>query len=295
MKKTYWIQAVTSLHSGIGRGLGYIDNPIARETVTNWPYVPASSIKGVLRDYYNDKSSSDKIIESNLIIAFGTDNKSKKGESKKEERAGALVFTDAKIVCIPIRSIYGTFAWCCSTVSLNRIKRDLQLAGIKSFDNIPNIKEQNISVTSNSELKYEKKVYLEDLDLDVQDQAETETDKIAQFLANKIFTDDIQKEIFQKRFAIVSEEVFNFLCETGTEVIAHNRIKDDTKVTDTGALWYEETLPPETILFGFVWQQEFCKTDLNCFCNSKLSLQLGGKSSVGKGQIICNFVAEEQK
>lgn len=280
MKKTYWIQAVTSLHSGTGRGLGYIDNPIARESVTNWPYVPASSIKGVLRDYFEDNAETKDLV--NKAFGAGGENNS----------AGALVFTDAKIVCLPVRSLYGTFAWCCSTVSLNRIKRDLLLAGIKSFDNIPNIEKQKISVTSNSELKYEKKVYLEDLDLDVQDQAETETDKIAQFLANKIFTDDIQKEIFQKRFAIVGEEVFNFLCETGTEVIAHNRIKDDTKVTDTGALWYEETLPPETILFGFVWQQEFCKTDLNCFCNSKLYLQLGGKSSVGKGQIICNFVAE---
>jgi CRISPR-associated protein Cmr4 len=279
MKKSYWLQAVTPLHSGTGRGLGYIDTPVAREVVTNWPYVPASSVKGVLRDYYADNDKTKDLV--NKAFGAGGENNS----------AGALVFTDAKIVCLPIRSLYGTFAWCCSTVSLNRIKRDLELAGIESLEKIPEIKGQFISVTNNSSLKNNNVVYLEDLDLNVDTASQTQTEEIANFLANKLFNDDNQKQMFKNRFAIVGEEIFNFLCETGTEVTAHNRINDETKVTDTGALWYEETLPAETILFGFVWKQSFYKEKLDVFCeeNTQVNLQLGGKSSVGKGQIICNF------
>ena len=279
MKKSYWLQAVTPLHSGTGRGLGYIDTPVAREKVTNWPYVPASSVKGVLRDYFEDNQTTKDLVKK----AFGS--------SGDNNSAGALVFTDAKIVCLPVRSLYGTFAWCCSTVSLNRIKRDLDLAGTESLKDIPVIKGQNISVTSNSNLKNNNIVYLEDLDLNVDSKTQAQTEQIADFLANKLFNDANQKQMFKDRFAIVGEEIFNFLCETGTEVTAHNKINDETKVTDTGALWYEETLPAETILFGFVWKQSFSNEDLDAFCkeDSQINLQLGGKSSVGKGQIICSF------
>lgn len=279
MKKSYWLQAVTPLHSGTGRGLGYIDTPVAREKVTNWPYVPASSIKGVLRDYFEDNAETKSLV--NKAFGAGGENNS----------AGALVFTDAKIVCLPVRSLYGTFAWCCSTVSLNRIKRDLDLAGTESLKDIPVIKGQNISVTSNSNLKNNNVVYLEDLDLNVDTTTQKQTEQIADFLANKLFNDDTQKQMFKDRFAIVGEEIFNFLCETGTEVTAHNKINDETKVTDTGALWYEETLPAETILFGFVWKQTFSNENLDVFYkeDSQINLQLGGKSSVGKGQIICSF------
>ncbi len=61
-KKTriYWLHAITPLHVGTGRGLGYIDLPIMREKVTNWPLVPGSAIKGVISDMYRVHESRDK-------------------------------------------------------------------------------------------------------------------------------------------------------------------------------------------------------------------------------------------
>src|SRR5688572_24809920 len=35
--RVYWLQALTPLHVGAGRGVGYIDLPIMREKVTQWP------------------------------------------------------------------------------------------------------------------------------------------------------------------------------------------------------------------------------------------------------------------
>ena len=53
MEIRYWLHAVTPVHVGSGRGIGYIDLPVAREKVTDWPYIPGSSIKGVMADHFD--------------------------------------------------------------------------------------------------------------------------------------------------------------------------------------------------------------------------------------------------
>ena len=55
--KIYWLEAITPLHVGTGRGVGLIDLPIIREKVTGWPLVPGSSVKGVIRDYFDQEKS----------------------------------------------------------------------------------------------------------------------------------------------------------------------------------------------------------------------------------------------
>ncbi|MHA1734045.1 MAG: RAMP superfamily CRISPR-associated protein, partial [Promethearchaeota archaeon] len=57
-KKNYrmmWLYALSPVHVGSGRGVGFIDLPIIREKVTNYPLVPGSTIKGVFRAYWVDK------------------------------------------------------------------------------------------------------------------------------------------------------------------------------------------------------------------------------------------------
>ena len=49
----YWLHALAPLHVGAGAGAGFIDLPILRETVTTWPIVPGSSVKGVIADYHD--------------------------------------------------------------------------------------------------------------------------------------------------------------------------------------------------------------------------------------------------
>jgi len=45
-----FVHALSPLHAGTGQGSGVIDLPIAREKATGLPFVPGSSLKGVLRD-----------------------------------------------------------------------------------------------------------------------------------------------------------------------------------------------------------------------------------------------------
>ncbi|MDR1376458.1 MAG: type III-B CRISPR module RAMP protein Cmr4, partial [Synergistaceae bacterium] len=103
-EKRYWLHAISPLHVGAGRGVGYIDLPIVREKVTNWPYVPGSAVKGVIADHW-DATQANRKDDKTIAAAFGVI-----GENASDN-AGSLVFSDASIACLPVRSFYGTFAW----------------------------------------------------------------------------------------------------------------------------------------------------------------------------------------
>lgn len=279
----YWIHAITPIHVGAGRGLGYIDLPIAREKVTNWPYIPGSSIKGVIADYFgaSDEDTRKKEENRELKAAFGTSG------SDNDCAAGALVFTDANILCLPVRSFYGTFAWVTSPLCLRRVKMDISLPGFPSGT--------DALVTEDTKLMVDDgKIYLEDLDISTR--KISEAGKIAHDIAASLFSGNQEwQKIFSGRFAVISDDLFTFLCESGTEVNAHIRIDSKTGIVKDGALWYEEALPVETVLTGRVWCDKVFVNGITPddlferFCGRELSLQIGGKASTGKGLVRCIF------
>ena len=294
--RMYWMQAITPLHVGSGKGVGFIDMPIMREKVTNWPLVPGSAVKGVMRDHFNQKKDDRedderKIVEDLIRVAFGRPE-----DDSGNANSGSLIFTDAHIVCLPVRSLYGTFAYVTSPLVLERLKRDLLAAGYKDVPEAPEPGDHETLHTSESELDADNKIFFEDLDFASRPD-DDKTQKWAEMLAKAIFSDKQWQRIFKERFAVVSDNSFNFLSETATEVSAHIKIEDDRKIVAKGALWYEEALPVETILAGIAWcdrvyggngidQEKIIKT----FCSdSALVLQIGGKATVGKGRVRCLF------
>lgn len=286
--RLYWLHALTPLHVGAGRGMGYIDLPIMREKVTNWPLVPGSAVKGVLRDWHEQKRTAYR------ELAFGQ-------AGHEHSNSGSLVLTDARIVCLPVRSLYGTFAWCTSLLALQRLTRDLEATGTSSgAGNIAPLGENEARTPAGGATKLkgsESKIYLEDLDLVANEDQNAGT--WATWFSNQLFTDDGWRNAFKQRFAILPDTVFDFLCETGTEVAARVRIEDDTKTVADGALWYEESLPAETIMGGIVWCDKVYGKNgtprpepeelLQVYCDGELSVQIGGKGTVGHGRVRCIF------
>lgn len=295
------MQAITPLHVGAGKGVGFIDMPIMREKVTNWPLVPGSALKGVMRDYFFNLNEERKISPELFDAAFGRAS----GEGNTDDdtsNAGSLILTDAHIVCLPVRSLYGTFAYTTSPIVLERLKRDLTAAGYGTFPTVPKPKENEAIHQRNSRLISEgKKIFFEDLDFDAREDSEEST--WADLLGNILFQNDpVWKGIFAERFAVISDDCFNFLTETGTEVSPHIKIDDKKKIVAKGMLWYEEALPTEAIMSGIAWcdrvfgknkleNKKIEKKDiLDTFCpSSGLDLQIGGKATVGKGRVRCQF------
>ncbi len=310
LARTYWLQTLSPTHVGTGRGLGYIDLPIHRDPVTHWPIIPGSAFKGVWSDYYRATEDNRKSNRS-LGLAFGRASDNEPNQSN----AGALVPTDARLVCLPIRSFQGTFAWCTSSMLLRMLDRDLQLVGEMGLKGrlpkapaieSPNDGSAQIGVTSSSALKdQEQHVYLEDLDFMVQGDANI--DRCAKTLAGWIFPDDEGwQQTFVERFAVVPDTIFDFLAETGTEVTTRVRIDDDLKTVARGQLWSEEALPAQTILAGLIaCDRVYSKNSgkngqepgesitesslVESYATAPLNLQIGGKATVGRGRVRCTF------
>lgn len=288
---TYWVYVRTSLHVGAGRGTGFIDLPIMRERVTNWPMVPGSSVKGVLRDRHNSDHPS-------FVTAFGH------SVTDGETQAGALLFTDANIVCLPVKSMYGTFAYVTSPLVLARLKRDADVLLSGGRLEVPDGPADDAAFCADDAVfsggsAGDDKLYLEDLDFQLQKNAQAGL--WAEYIGNAVFQKDNEwRRIFTQRFVILSDQMFNFLSEYATEVNARIKVDDEKGTVKNGALWYEENLPTETILSGMVWCDRVVGSGvsveelLNMYCRDPLNVQMGGHASTGHGRVECLFGRREE-
>jgi CRISPR-associated protein Cmr4 len=272
--RPFLLHALSPLHAGTGHSADIIDLPIARMKATGIPFLPGSSIKGVLRDARR-AGDSEK-----LLAVFGPENK-----DHADAHAGALVVGDARLLALPVRSFRGTFAWVTSPLLLTLAKRDLEDASLA----IPST--DRALLARGSACMHDGKLYLEDLDLPATESVEAAA--WAQRLAPLASPGD---DIFTKRFAIVDDDTMAFLWETATQVDARVRIDEEKRTVAKGALWLEESLPPETLLIGLLGADRSRRRNVNMTPDEVLSFalsgkeyhQLGGKATTGRGR--CRIV-----
>jgi len=269
------IHALSPLHAGTGQAVGAIDLPIARERPTGIPLIPGSSIKGALRARVTDPAWQKPI--------FGPPT------ANASEHAGAVQFADAHLLLLPVRSLWGTFAWVSSPYLLQRFARDLREAGITLALPRPNSDHGTCLVARGSALKGSgERVILEDLDFKAQ--PEPALDALCKQLDTHL---DLKTA---ERLCILHDDVMSTLMETATEVCARIRLDPEKKTVEGGALWYEESLPTESVLFGLtVATNAFSPNgpravqllDHIAEHVGKQALQLGGKATVGRG--VCRM------
>lgn len=259
-----FLQALSPIHAGTGQGVGVIDNPIAREKSTNIPFIPGTTVKGVLRDACPDKDKEE---------IFGS------ARDAIELSMGAATFTDARLLLLPVRSLKGVFAWVTSPLLLKRLIRD---AGKIDGVSLPSVGENDCLISNDSGLNLSNgKVVLEDLDLNsVSNDA---VGQWAKWLADSLYgNESVWHDEMKKHLCIISDDNLAFLLETATEITTRIALEEKTKTVKDGALWYEEALPVETVLVSMVIAKKedvFTKlTEL-----TKNTLQLGGNATVGRG------------
>jgi CRISPR-associated protein Cmr4 len=291
-----FIHALSPLHAGTGQGIGVIDLPIAREKATNIPYLPGSSLKGSIRDCHTNQLFDKyfKELQDEKEAKKKADQEAARifGEAASEQAyAGSAVFSDQRLLLLPARSLRGTFAWATSPYTLQRFKRDAEVAGVDvaGLSGLPEIRGTTCLVAQEkSELTDEKRqVFLEDFDL--QGETDPAVDDWARFIGAKVFEDENWRKALTARLCILSDNVFNFLLEHGTEITARVRLEEKTKTVASGALWYEEALPAETILSGLLVTvngkaaPEEVFATVGGILKRHKAIQLGGKATVGRG------------
>ena len=227
-----WAQ--TSLHAGAGSSIDGIDLPIQREGHNGWPCVFGSSVKGALRAKAEDMWGKNEGVR----YLFGPDSDS----DKASEHAGALMVSDARLLLLPVRSLTGYFKWVTCPALLKRLQNDAKCfdVAIDHYD-IPSVAALDSVLQPKS--ASEGDLFLEEYRLTTQRHDLTDMVKALSSLSGIEDTD------LSAQLVIVSDDMFTYICQFATPVAAHIAIDNTTKTVKKGALWYEETLPPETVFY----------------------------------------------
>lgn len=279
---SYFLHAVTPLHAGTGQGIRDIDMPIIRETSTLLPFLPGSSVRGVLR-----AASAP----GNREAVFGPEH------DNAHAHAGAVSVSDARLLLFPVRSVMTTFAYLTSPYLLARYRRDATL--LERGQACPEVPEVGGAalVTSDSGLVSPgaSRVVLEDWELDCAPDAQV--DAWAEHLTDAVF-DDAWRPFLRARLAVVPDALLTQLALTSTDVQARIRLDPQRKTVQEGALWYEESLPAESVLFGLIAAEASRKPGADLDPAQVIAravgdaagraLQFGGKASTGRG--LCRLV-----
>lgn len=307
------IYTVSPLHVSTGQAEGAIDLPVAKEPHTGFPVIPASSLKGVARDAFE----SNDLSKDQVTALFGptvdeTTGKSSKvtgeagkvtGEAGKAtgERgggsglfAGALVFTEARLVAYAVRSLNRPFLYVTSRLVLERLARDLRAASI-------DIGSLALPSTGASVLVADKPLakttlVLEDLvyTSDIAESADVE--KIGESLAALLpASEDETRRRLKKSLVVIPDEHFAMLVRR-LPVRARIRLNDNkTTSGDGGNLWYEEQVPSDCLFVSLVGARPGKGDALGIFhrYGSQLEVtQIGGNETVGEG--ICFWTLAPQ-
>lgn len=275
-----FLHAQTALHPGAGTALGVVDLPVQRERHTQWPLIPASSVKGVFRDACRRRGAEGKV---SVEVAFGPET------SDAAKHAGAVALTDARLLAFPVRSLKGVFAWVTCPAVLERFKRDLRLAGHDDLT-LPAAPVRNggALVSSQELVIKDRKMLLEEYDFVTEDGAKD----VATHIAARATDDEATKRRIESHFAIVSDDDFTHFVRYATEIVARIGLDYEKKTVKNGALFYQELLPPESLFYSIVMASAARRNDKPTTADEVFSwvttalpkvLQFGGDETLGKG------------
>ena len=229
--------AETPVHAGAGSSLGVVDLPIQRETHTQWPCIYGSSVKGALRDCASECSSADKWIDD----VFGPEPEA--GETGGGH-AGALSVGEGRLLLLPVRSLTTHFKWVTCAAALARLAADSCRLGIKLC--IPGSvlapEGSHEALVHNDGRNNGQQLYLEELCLT---QKPVDLGDLIGLLATLMGSEGATAAL-ARQLVIVDNDLFGHLARVATPVSAHNALTDEKRSKN---LWYEETLPPETLLY----------------------------------------------
>lgn len=329
-KATLFLLCETALHAGSGDDVGIVDLPIQREKHTQFPKIESSSLKGAIREVFEQKAHSkaqnfkawdeadvmvhrlfgfddgsirdekdvDDTPKKRLIERFKYDKNNKKVEG--HDRSGCIAFTDARLLLFPVKSMKGVFVWVTCPQVLNKFSADLAVTGVKieTLDKVKSIgiDEGKAKVSSSAPLVSDV-VILEEYAYHATENPDIQA--FAKELSEIIFSGSelaYWKSLLQKNLVVLSDNDFRDFTQMSTEVITRTKIDNQTGTVSDGALFTEEYLPNEAVLYTSIFaSDEYGKQEKTKDAKSVMNyvierfeeeipyFQLGANATLGKG------------
>lgn len=254
--------AETPVHPGTGRGMGVVDLPVAREAATDYPVLVGSSLKGALRD----KKRRQDGVEESADRLFG-----------KPNQAGDLLVSDGRLLLLPVRSLTSAYRWATCPHLIERYRRDLARAGLT-----PQPWKADVGVEAGNALTEAKAdgehLFLEERQFSV---AGPPPSELVEALKPLVLHEDTRQRL-PEQLAVLQDRDFAWFARYGLAIQARN-VLNDTKESQN--LWYEETLPPDTVMYALIASRDGDPGDemRSLFPDTDPYLQVGGNETVGQG------------
>jgi len=280
------VYLLTPTHLGSGQAAAAVDLPIIRESHTDYPLLPGTAIKGVLRQH---ASRTDPEITTTL---FGTEPPQSGAPDTRATNPGALVFTDGHLLAFPVRSLQAAFYWVTCPWVMERWIRQRKAVGLDAPElQVSSLAPAATFTPRNNALVLENRL--------VEGVTEKEDlQAIGKEWSTLLPANEPQlQERFQSHLVSVPDELFADLVRRTTPVNARIQLTPG-KTTDkwvdpdngnkeySGNLWYEETLPPDCLFSTLVTTRDGSDdpiTGITLLFEEVTVAQIGGNETVGQG------------
>ncbi len=251
-------------------GGSLVDTPIditfVRDSLSELPIIPSSSLKGQLRFVLDSRENLKNIL-------FGSENSEDKGK---------ISLTDGFLASFPIKSKKGLFGWISGAYNL----RHLSLLNSRiEFNPISfPVNNDKAYVSDKSTLKDNDSIYFDQFKFNIEIKSK-ELEKIREF--QKQFVPTPLNEKFNNDYCTVSDEVMKYAVKYGMEIRHRIKIDPATGTVKSGALWDEEYVPAYTLFLGLILVQKDSENEFKLFVDELKKknniIQLGGNKGIGKG------------
>ena len=244
---------------------------MARESTTGYPFVPGSGLKGALSDAYG-KGGHETFL-------FGT----------SDDGAGSLLVSDLRLLLLPVRSLAGVYRYVTCPHLLQRFLADLRRSrepdpsGLQG--QFPALTDKQAAVRG-----AKGRIFLEEFAYEPADGWEEILPKIASLIEGLLGDEACARAGVLEKLAVVDDDSFAWFAENALPVRMRNSL-DEQKRVKAGALWSEEYLPPDTVMYALIGHRgkgketaEDADALLDALLQSQQNyLQLGGNETLGQG------------
>lgn len=258
------MECVTPVHVGIGRSGGVVDLPVMRDEF-GFPFVHASSLKGAIKSLFHKKG------EHSVVGILG---RVEKDENNREITIPSeVVFLDAQLISIPVRSLYNVFAFATSPFLIYRLWERFGLFGKEVSEGLSEFPTP--SFVGNAEtVSYGGKVVLaEEFEYKLSEMRPVSSELLSQF-------SKAGRPIF-----ILPEDDFKEIVDRSLFRVTRVELEEDKKVVRSGHLWSEEYVPQWTYFHtGLLFRDEGGKEAFEkALQKVSYTFIIGGKETIGKG------------
>ncbi|GBC75556.1 hypothetical protein HRbin06_00874 [archaeon HR06] len=242
-----------------------------------------------MRGSFRNMNKNNRDLEK---LIFGPESE------EASEYASSIVLTDANILLMPVRSLYGIFAYVTTNFLLNKAKLHFSLLNKdKIIDEIIKLSKGKNLASDDLVVNPKDKCTVNLLENEIKVEINKEIQKMFEkILPKNKLPIDIDNEIL-KRIVILSDE-YSDIIKRATILTTRIKVKYETKTVETGALWTEEYLPELTIMHNLILATKPRKTngEINDAegvikkltgglggSEDEFNIILGGDETIGKG------------